>query len=100
MISRTTENERQADAPQPIYLNKEERCRGVYSPETLGKVLAGLHQDGLVLLKDVVDVEHIQAINSNMCIEADKMRADPLKQYNHGQKCQSWAKEIELPAQC
>ena len=72
------------DGPQAISVNDSERRRGIYSPETLCKVLAALHQDGLVLLKDVIDRNHISAINEAMCAEVESILSDPTQGYNHG----------------
>lgn len=88
MISRTSEMENlAADGPQAIQCGKNERRRGQYSLETLGKVLSALHQDGLVLLKDVIEIEHVEAINNAMCAEVETIKSDPTKGYNHGLKC-------------
>lgn len=90
MISRTSEIEQSPDdGPQAIQCDKDERMRGQYSPETLGKVLSALHQDGLVLLKDIIDIGHIEAINTAMCAEVESIKANPTKGYNHGLKCTS-----------
>lgn len=87
MISRTSEPDAQTkDCPHAIVHDKNERSRGLYSPETLGKVLGALHQDGLVLLKNVIDIDHVDAINSSMCAEVDRITADPTQGYNHGVK--------------
>ncbi|ETN43945.1 uncharacterized protein HMPREF1541_11076 [Cyphellophora europaea CBS 101466] len=85
MISRDSA-EGATDGPAAIVLTKEERRRGIYAPETLGKVLSALHQDGLVLLKGIIDVGHIDAINSKMCEEVEHFLADPKQAFNHGIK--------------
>ena len=88
MISRTSEiNHSAQDGPQAIQCDKNEHRRGQYSPETLGKVLSALHQDGLVLLKDIISTEHVEAINNTMCAEVETIKSNPTKGYNHGLKC-------------
>ena len=75
------------DNVQAIEMSEEERRSGKYSLETLGKALGAMHQDGLVVLKNVIDVEVIKKLNTKMCADADKKIADPSQQYNHAVKC-------------
>jgi hypothetical protein len=79
----------ETDHVQTITLSDDERCKGKYSPLTLQKALEAMHQDGLVVLKGVIDVKHIDALNEKMCADADKKRADPDQIYNHAVKCAS-----------
>ncbi|KXJ86500.1 phytanoyl-dioxygenase family protein [Microdochium bolleyi] len=74
------------DDAQSIVLSDQERLEGKYSPETLAKVLGALHQDGLVVLKNVIPVETIDKINTWMCDDADRRIRDPTQAYNHGIK--------------
>ncbi|KUI60918.1 Kanamycin B dioxygenase [Cytospora mali] len=71
------------DAPQAITPSAKERQTGLYSPRTLQKVLGGLHRDGLVVLKDVIDVKHVDALNEAMCVDAERWIADPTQVFNH-----------------
>ena len=88
MISRAPiDEEKTADGPKGIFPSDQERKNGAYSLETVGKILSALHQDGLVVLKDIIDVDHIDAINEAMCSEVDGILADPTKYFNHGLKC-------------
>ncbi len=75
------------DHVQIITLSDDERRKGKYSQLTLQKALEAMHQEGLVVLKGVIDVKHINALNEKMCAEADKKRADPDQIYNHAVKC-------------
>ncbi|ROV94793.1 hypothetical protein VMCG_08841 [Cytospora schulzeri] len=75
-----------ADAPQAIAPSDKERQAGVYSPRNLQRVLGGLHRDGLVVLKDVIDVKHIDALNEAMCADAERWIADPEQEFNHNIK--------------
>ncbi|KAJ9497373.1 hypothetical protein H2202_007177 [Exophiala xenobiotica] len=76
----------ETDHVQTITLSDDERCKGKYSPLTLQKALEAMHQDGLVVLKGVIDVKHIDTLNGKMCADADKKRADPDQIYNHAVK--------------
>jgi hypothetical protein len=79
----------ETDHVQTITLSDDERRKGKYPPLTLQKALEAMHQDGLVVLKGVIDVKHIDALNEKMCAEADQKRADPDQIYNHAVKCAS-----------
>lgn len=80
-----------ADSAQAIFLTDQERLDGKYSPETLSKVLGALHQDGLVVLKDVIPVDTIDKFNTWMCDDADRRIRDPSQKYNFGIKCEQAA---------
>lgn len=77
------------DAPQAIAPTEKERQAGVYSARNLQRALGALHQDGLVVLKGVIDKAHIDALNAVMCKEADRRIADPEQTYNQNVKCKS-----------
>ncbi|KAF3003969.1 hypothetical protein E8E14_005836 [Neopestalotiopsis sp. 37M] len=74
------------DDVQSIALSKEELEQGRYGTETLAKALSAMHQDGLVVLKDVIPVDIIDKLNAKMCEDAEKRIADPSQGYNHGIK--------------
>ncbi|KAH8647358.1 phytanoyl-dioxygenase family protein [Xylariales sp. PMI_506] len=74
------------DRVQQILVSEEERKTGKYNPRTLAQALGALHQDGLVVLKDVIPVEVIDKLNIVMCAEADRRINDPCQEYNHGIK--------------
>lgn len=78
----------QPDAPQAIAPSEKERQARVYSPRNLQRVLGGLHRDGLVVLKDVIDVKHIDALDEAMCADAERWVADPEQEFNHNVKCE------------
>lgn len=77
------------DAPQAIAPTDKERSAGVYTPRNLQRVLSGLHQDGLVVLRGVIDLDHVDAINKAMCEDAEKRIADPTQVFNHDIKCEA-----------
>lgn len=79
----------QEDAPQAITPTDKERSAGVYSPRNLQRVLSGLHQDGLVVLKGVIDVSHVDALNDAMCNEVEEKITDPTQVFNHDVKCEA-----------
>lgn len=54
------------DKPRSIYLSEEERKQNQYNTANLQEALEGLHQDGVLLLKQVVDVTHIHHLQTVM----------------------------------
>lgn len=79
----------QGDAPQAIAPSDKERSAGVYSLRNLQRVLSGLHQDGLVVLRGVIDLSHVDALNHAMCNEVEEKIADPTQVFNHDVKCET-----------
>lgn len=77
------------DAPQAITPTEKERSAGVYTPQNLQRVLSGLHQDGLVVLRGVIDLSHVDSLNDAMCRDAEEKMADPNQVFNHDVKCES-----------
>ncbi|KAJ5646241.1 hypothetical protein N7490_002613 [Penicillium lividum] len=69
-----------------VILSDEERQNGKYSDFSLQQALEAMHQDGLVVLKGVVDMHHIKALNQRMSADAEKKRDDPKQVYNHSVK--------------
>lgn len=85
----TTANGTAKDGPQAIAPTDKERQAGVYSARNLQRVLGALHQDGLVVLKGVIDKEHIDSLNKVMMADAERRIADPKQQFNQNVKCES-----------
>lgn len=61
------------DGPRAVVLTDAERKRGQYSAANLQAALEGLHQDGLLLLKQVVDTEHINHLHTVMSQETENV---------------------------
>lgn len=72
-----------------IHLGEDERMAKKFNPETLAKALSGMHEDGVVVLKNVIPVEEIDKINAWICQDAERRLKDPSQKYNHGVKCTS-----------
>ena len=75
------------DQPQAISASQEELKRGFYDNANIQKALEALHQDGFVVLKSIVNVDHIDKINEFMSKEADNILENNLKPFNHRVKC-------------
>ncbi|KAL1304913.1 hypothetical protein AAFC00_003828 [Neodothiora populina] len=58
-----------ADAPRAITLTSSERAAGQLNHANLQRALEGLHQDGLLLLKQVVDIAHVDHLREVMSEE-------------------------------
>ena len=56
-----------------IVPSSSERSAGIFSSETSQQLLEALHRDGLVVLKDVIDPAHLDAVNEFMLSEVDAL---------------------------
>lgn len=77
------------DAPRSITPTAKERQEGVYSSRNLQAVLGALHRDGLVVLRDVIDKDHVDSLNVWMTEDAEERINDPEQKFNHNIKCES-----------
>lgn len=68
----------------------EEARRGTYDTSKLQAALEALHQDGFVVLKGVVDVDHIRDLNEFMCKDADVLVKTKVKPFNQGVNCEDF----------
>jgi hypothetical protein len=80
-----------SDAPRVITPSSSELKNTKYGVNNLQAALEALHQDGFVVLKSVVDVTHIDHINSYMTKEADDLVKNNTKPFNQGVNCRSQA---------
>jgi hypothetical protein len=76
-----------SDAPRTIAPDLSELKSGKYGVDNLQAALEALHQDGFVVLKSVVDVAHVDHINSYMTREADDLVKNNTKPFNQGVNC-------------
>lgn len=77
------------NSPQAIAPTEKEQVTGVYGARNLQKVLGALHQDGLVVLRGVIDPQHIDQLNEQMCTDAEERLADPNQPFNQNVKCET-----------
>ena len=75
------------DASRIIKATPAELKTMLYDTPNLQAALEALHQDGLVVLKSVVAVDHIDGINSYMSKEADELVKNEAKPFNQGVNC-------------
>jgi hypothetical protein len=77
----------EVDAPRAIRASSTELRSSKYDTPNVQAALEGLHQDGLVVLKSVVDVAHVDKLNSYMTKEADDLVKNNTKAFNQGVNC-------------
>lgn len=90
------------DDARRVPLNDIDKKNGTYSAPALQMALEGLHQDGMVILKGIVDTHHCDALHKHMSSDRDRIlreRHAGAKAYNQGVKCQS-IPSIEEPKLC
>jgi hypothetical protein len=78
------------DGPRRVPLSAEEKANGCYSVPNLQMALEGLHQDGMVILRDLVDPEHCDKVYEHMIGDRDRIletRHKDAEVYNQGVKC-------------
>jgi hypothetical protein len=85
--SRPTHVSSASDAPRTITPTLEELRASSYDTANIEAALEALHQDGFVVLKKVVDVAHIDHLNSYMTKEADDLVKNKVKPFNQGVDC-------------
>jgi hypothetical protein len=76
-----------ADAPREIKPTSWELKQGKFGPLHVQAALEALHQDGFAVLKSVVDIAHVDHINSYMTKEADDLVKNKTKPFNQGVEC-------------
>jgi hypothetical protein len=75
------------DAPRNITPTVEELKASSYDTPNIEAALEALSQDGFVVLKSVVDVAHVEHLNSFMAKEADGLLKNNVKPFNQGVNC-------------
>lgn len=75
--------------PRIITPTLEELKSSAYDTPNIEAAMVALHQDGFVVLKNVVDPAHVEHINSFMTKEADEIIKNNAKPFNQGVNCWS-----------
>lgn len=75
------------NAPKAITPTLEELKASAYDTANIEAALEALHQDGFVVLKNVVDTDHVEIINGYMCHEAEELVRTKAKAFNQGVNC-------------
>jgi hypothetical protein len=88
--SRTEDAAPPADDARRVPVTAAEVKDGAYSCTSLQMALEGLHQDGMVILRDVVDPEICDKLYAHMTSDRDRIletRHKGEQTYNQGVKC-------------
>lgn len=72
------------DSPRAIQYSPKEKTAQAYDPENLQSALEGLHQDGLLVLKSVVDVAHVDKLRDAMSAETQTTLQERAGLFNQG----------------
>ncbi|KAI0469958.1 phytanoyl-dioxygenase family protein [Xylariaceae sp. FL0804] len=75
-----------ADSPRLVVPTEEEHRRQRYDGENLKNALEAMHQDGFVVLKSVVDLDHVRQLREYMAVEAEELVQNKSKPFNQGVK--------------
>lgn len=69
--------------PVVVQLTDEERESQQLSLANLGKAVAAMHRDGLVILENAIDTNHIDKLNEVLSGEAEAMAKLPTTHFNN-----------------
>ena len=72
-----------------VRLSDEERRVGKMSLGNVGKAVAAMHRDGIVVLENAVDTDHVDKLNGILSIEAEAMAKLPTTHFNNVGKSHS-----------
>ncbi|KAM0261001.1 hypothetical protein ACHAQJ_002436 [Trichoderma viride] len=67
-----------------VHIPEDVRKSGSYPPAVLGKALGHLHQSGIVVLRNTIDVAHLDALNALLAPEANDLAGEPKQHFNFG----------------
>jgi hypothetical protein len=84
MVTISTPEQLSKDAPRIIIPTEEELKTSRYDIKNIEAALEALHQDGFVVLKSVVDGDHVDNLNKFMSKEADELVRTNAKPFNQG----------------
>jgi len=65
-----------------VPLSDHERTSQTITQENVGRALSALHRDGIVVLSNAVDIQHIEKLNSILSSEAEIMAKLPTTHFN------------------
>lgn len=68
-------------------LSNDERDKQTLSAENVGAAVAALHRDGIVVLENAANIDHIDTLNQRLTEEADILAALPTTHFNDVRLC-------------
>ncbi|KAF2128278.1 phytanoyl-CoA dioxygenase family protein [Dothidotthia symphoricarpi CBS 119687] len=72
----------QSNQVQTINVPEEERSSRIPSAETVGAAVSLLQRDGIVVLKQVVELDAVKTINKILVTKAEDLASDPATHFN------------------
>jgi ectoine hydroxylase-related dioxygenase (phytanoyl-CoA dioxygenase family) len=69
---------------QTIFLPDSARELGILSAELIAEALTFLHRDGIIILANAIDTDHIDALQAILGPEAEQVAQDPDHHFNFG----------------
>lgn len=72
-----------------IHIPEAIRKTGIATNELIAEAIAFLHRDGIILLENVIDATHLDALNAVLSKEALEIAADPDHHFNFGKETQN-----------
>ena len=81
------------DDARRVPMTTDDRKNGAYSVQQLQMALEGLHQDGMVVLQNLVDVDHCDAVYEHMTGDRDRI----LRERHAGAKVYNQVSQVAVP---
>lgn len=78
----STKPELEFQSPVILRLADTERRSGIISDENVAAAVSALHRDGVVVLENAVDLEHVDKLNNILSSEAEIMANSPTTHFN------------------
>jgi hypothetical protein len=79
----TSTNEYKFQTVVTISLSEEERDNQTINEEHAGAAVAAMYRDGIVVLENAVNVEHVNTLNQILTSEAETLAALPTTHFNN-----------------
>jgi hypothetical protein len=76
----------QHDGIQTIFIPDSVRESGVLSSELMAEALTFLHRDGLIMLANAIETDHLDALHAILGPEAEEVAQDPDHHFNFGEE--------------
>lgn len=72
-----------------VVASSDELKLGTWNDSNSRRLLEALHKDGIILLKDIISADHLDAINKYMAAEAEQVQSSSAKNFDAGNIQQS-----------
>lgn len=65
-----------------LYISDDVRSSGQVSPEVIAEAVTFLHRDGIVVLENAIDPDHLNSLAAILRPEAEEIARDPDHHFN------------------